>query len=161
VHRNLVLLFALLSAGPTIDEAAECVAHLMYSAALTPASALHLNRSIAMIYGQRGWENERISMGSLDLRGGGKLHAIYPTNEMKKVLNMFQSSYGLQEALQSMRSIMLSPQRADYRDRYLSSLSPGHRLAFMRYRASGILAPFSMDLSAFTTPNRYGLEFHA
>lgn len=49
---------------------------------------------------------------------------------------------------------MLSPQRKDYRDRYMSGLKPSHRLGFSRFRDSGILAPFSLDTSDFTEPNR-------
>ncbi|KAG5338829.1 hypothetical protein C0989_006060 [Termitomyces sp. Mn162] len=42
VNRNLVILYALLGSGPSIEQSAEMAIHLMYSSALPPAIATYL-----------------------------------------------------------------------------------------------------------------------
>lgn len=154
LNRNVVILFALLSHGPTIDEAAEFAAHLTYSAGLSEVSAAHLNRCLAIIYGQGGWEGQKVTSGCLNTRGVGQLHLLQFVGDMKDPLEMFVSNYTLSEALEHMRSVMLHPSRVDYRDRHSDILSPAHRMADAHFRKSGILASFSADTSHCTEPNR-------
>ncbi|KAJ7036561.1 hypothetical protein C8F04DRAFT_1337414, partial [Mycena alexandri] len=149
VNRNLVILFVLLEAGTDVAEAAELAVHLMYSAALTPAMANYVAQCTEKIYGTHGTES-----AVWDTRGIGKLRSLQWISDIQPALRMFRSKYHLVDALTSMRSIMWSPERVDYRDRYLSSLQPGHRLAFSRFRTTGILLPFGVDICHFTEPNR-------
>lgn len=147
-NRNLVILFALMSAGSNLEEVAEFAVHLMYSSALTKPMARLFYRCIAVIYNAATFDI------TLNTRGKGQLRAVQTADNVRLALATFLSSYDLETALNSMRSIMLNPRREDYRDRYLSGLEAGHRLSFSRYRKSGILVPFSLDVSHFTEPNR-------
>ncbi|KAF7345460.1 hypothetical protein MVEN_01564100 [Mycena venus] len=149
VNRNLVILFVLLTAGADVAEAAELAVHLMYSAALTPAMANYVRQCIETIYGTHGPQS-----GVWDTRGAGKLRSLQRMSDIQLALQMFRSQYKLQVAFANMHSVMWSPERVDYRDRYLASLEPGHRVSFYRFRTTGVLAPFSVDVGHFTEPNR-------
>jgi hypothetical protein len=151
-NRNLVILFALLSDGLALEEAAQLATNLMYSAALSPASATHMHKCVQAIYRQREWQGQTFPEGCLKLRGEGKINML---SDMQGPLDMLFSTYTLPTALQSMKSVMLNPSRVDFRDRHLAVLRPVHRLAFIRFRETGVLAPFSADLSQCTEPNRY------
>ncbi|KAJ7663898.1 hypothetical protein DFH06DRAFT_1393758, partial [Mycena polygramma] len=149
VNRNLVILFVLLNAGADVAEAAELAVHLMYSAALTPAMADYVRQCTETIYATHGAQS-----GAWDTRGVGKIRSLQWKSDIQLALKMFRSTYELPDALKSMRSVMWSPERVDYRDRYLFTLEPGHRIAFSRFRATGVLVPFTVDVRHFTQPNR-------
>ncbi|KAJ6621446.1 hypothetical protein B0H10DRAFT_2017320 [Mycena sp. CBHHK59/15] len=149
VNRNLVILFVLLTAGSAPEEAAELATHLMYSSALTPSMSNHVQRCIDIIYGSHG-----TMTASWDTRGPGKLRSFQRLPDVQPALQMFRSKYELSTALKSMADIMWNPGRVDYRDRYLAALQPHHRLSFYRFRTTGVLAPFSVNVDHFTQPNR-------
>jgi hypothetical protein len=150
MNRNAVVLHALLSAGPTLEEAAELAAHLMYSAALPRTSAAYFCRCINSIYGQDVWPGS----AHFETRGRGKIYMLQQVENLQLPLKMFLSNYTLTDALERRHAIMLHPSRVDYRDRQLGLLEPGHRMASMHFRKCGILLPFSHDTSHFTEPNR-------
>lgn len=154
VNRNIIILHALITAGPSIEEAAELAMHLMYSVALPRAVVAHLYRSVNAIYGQNAWKGQPIMSAHWNGRGKGELRAIQPEEDMANPLKMLFSSYSLPVALSNMREIMFHPDRIDYRDRHIAALQPSHRMAFMHFRKTCILAPFSYDTSHFTEPNR-------
>ncbi|KAJ6465152.1 hypothetical protein C8R47DRAFT_991632 [Mycena vitilis] len=149
VNRNLVILFVLLNAGADVAEAAELAVHLMYSSALTPAMADYVRHCTETIYGNHGAQS-----GVWDTRGVGKIRSLQWKSDIQLAMKMFRSTYELPGALDNMHSVMWSPERVDYRDRYLFSLEPGHRLAFSKFRTTGVLAPFTVDVRHFTQPNR-------
>lgn len=150
VNRNLVVLFVLLSSGLSIEEAAELATHLMYSAALTEAGAAYVKRCTGYIYNSN--RDDATSRRSLPTRGEGKIFP--PQTAFGRPTEMFRSTYDLATALRSMRSVVFDPARVDDRDRFLVGLKPAHRLALERVRQTGVLAPFSLNTSPFTQPNR-------
>ncbi|KAJ6568381.1 hypothetical protein DFH09DRAFT_1467346 [Mycena vulgaris] len=149
VNRNLVILFVLLTPGIDAVDAAELAVHLMYSAALTPAMADYCRQCTEAVYSVHGAHS-----GVWDTRGAGKVRSLQRISDLQPVLQMFRSRYILSTALASMRSVMWNPTRVDYVDRHLSSLEPGHRVSFARFRRTGVLASFTTDVSHFTEPNR-------
>ncbi|KAJ7574362.1 hypothetical protein C8J56DRAFT_979466 [Mycena floridula] len=152
VNRNLMILFALLRSGPSLDEAAELATHLMYSAALPAATATYWEECTS-IY--RKIEDGDMSFrASLAIRGGVKLHSMQTTMGVRHPLEMFQSTYSLRSALKSMRDVTLDPAALDNQDLFLSKLKPVHRLAFKKLQETGILVPFSSNTNNFTQPNR-------
>ncbi|KAF8880174.1 hypothetical protein BD779DRAFT_1100219 [Infundibulicybe gibba] len=152
VNRNLVALFALLDSGPSIEEAAELAIHLIYSCALTPRMETHLRRCIDKIYEDPGCDGFRNT--SFNMRGKGKLTIRQNAGGIDLVHTMLNSTYPLATAVNGMHKTMLNSQRTDYVERFLCFLEPHHRLSAMRFRKSGVLAPFSLDLAHFTQPNR-------
>lgn len=151
-NRNLMILFALLRAGPSLDEAAEFATHLMYSAALPSASASYWEQCLETIYGSAC--RDMAFRVSLVTRGEAIIHSTQTTMGIRQPLEMFQSNHNLRDALKSMRSVTMNPAAADNEDLFFSKLKPVHRLAFKRFRETGILAPFSLSTSNFTHPNR-------
>ncbi|KAF5385772.1 hypothetical protein D9615_002205 [Tricholomella constricta] len=149
VGHNLVVLWALLNSELAIDDAAELALHLMYSSCLTPNMAAFLSKSIDLITGLSPSKETAIPV-----RGRGELHARLTSDELGVTLDMLRSRYGVRAASYAYSKIMCSRERQDYTDRHLFALEPGHRLAFTRYRKSGILAPYSLDTSHFEEPNR-------
>lgn len=148
VGRNVVVLWALLNPDLTTDDAAEFALHLMYSSMLTPAMSNFLSQSLDIL---------RVltdSSNCINFNGRGTLKAILARGDLDITIEMLRSKYDQRAAMHAYRKIMCNPKRQDYTDRYLNSLEPAHRLCFTRYRNSGILAPFSLDISNFVEPNR-------
>ncbi|KAF8621874.1 hypothetical protein AX15_007432 [Amanita polypyramis BW_CC] len=144
-NRNLLILHALLSPGPSIEEAAELATHLMYSAMLPATGAAYLRRCVRATYGQ-GPKAGRLSFqSSADTRGKGKLYCMQLSAAIKRPLEMFFSVYEVDKASRSVRSTLWNPHRADERGKFLTSLQPGHRLAFIRFWETGESPSISLD----------------
>ena len=127
----------------------------MYSAALPQDGAEYVKRCIEFIYDTGGEFGADLSFQRcLDTRGEGKVYAVQPSTGIKRLLEMFHSTYPLSSALKSMKDTTLAPDRLDLREKYFAGLKPSHRMAFQRFRESGILAPFSLNTVNFTEPNR-------
>ncbi|KAF9267140.1 hypothetical protein L218DRAFT_856897 [Marasmius fiardii PR-910] len=158
INRNLVILFALLSAGPSLDEAAELATHLMYSMVLPPQSAAYLQRCVDYIYSSDISPQEQAMSFRVRLPTRGSCSVIYSTQTMMGVrqpMEMFcgQSLFSFSAAMKSMRCTTMQHDNADNWDWFLSKLLPAHRLSFKDYRDSGILSPFSLNTTNFMQPN--------
>ncbi|KAG5643369.1 hypothetical protein DXG03_001017 [Asterophora parasitica] len=149
VGHNLLVLWALLNPDLDIDAAAELALHLMYSSCLTSAMADFVSESIELIKNL-----PRTGQKAIPVRGRGKLIANLTSSDLGVALDMLRSRYGVRVASLAYAKIMCNRKRQDYTDRYVSTLEPSHRLAFSRYRASGILVPFATPISHFDEPNR-------
>lgn len=155
VNRNLVILFAVLGAGPSIDEAAELATHLMYSAVLPPGGASYLQRCIDFVYGFQPTDGDMAYRVALNTRGSARLFSMQSSVSMRQPLEMFQSKLDFHTALKSMRGKYADISNADEHERFLSKLQPAHRVAFGRYRKTGVLAPFAFETNHFTQSNRF------
>ncbi|GLB43235.1 hypothetical protein LshimejAT787_1301360 [Lyophyllum shimeji] len=149
VGHNLIVLRALLSPELAIDDAAELALHLMYSSSLTRDMSCFLSESIDFV---RGLPPSRDA--AIPCRGRGKLRPILASSDLEVTMEMLGSKYGIRAATHAYSKNMCNRQREDYADWYLMGLEPSHRLAFSHYRSSGILAPYSLDVSHFEEPNR-------
>ncbi|KAK2465500.1 hypothetical protein APHAL10511_002392 [Amanita phalloides] len=153
-NRNLLILYALLSPGPSIEEAAELTAHLMYSTMLPATGAAYLRRCVRATYGQSPKPGQLSFQSCSGTRGKGKLYCMQLATAIKRPLEMFFSSYDVDRASKSVQRTLWAPHRAEERVRFLTSLRPGHRLAFIRFWETGTLVPFSFGLGEFNHPNR-------
>ncbi|KAG6817139.1 hypothetical protein H0H87_012330 [Tephrocybe sp. NHM501043] len=154
VNRNLVVLYALLGPGPSIEESAEIAVHLMYSSALRPAIAAYLRGCVRVIYGDGANEGDMSFRCTMRTRGQGKLFSMQSTMAMRRPIEMLLSSYELRKGQQSMRKIVTDPKWVDDQDRVFANLQPTHRIALTHFRQTGVLAPFSFSTREFTQPNR-------
>ncbi|PPQ65509.1 hypothetical protein CVT24_010805 [Panaeolus cyanescens] len=159
LNRILVILCALLTPGPTIDESAELATHLMYSISLPETAASYVRFCVNQIYGEESIDGEMSFQASLKTRGQGRIYSVQPSVSVKKPLEMFASTYKRPKAFKSFSSAMQDPFHIDDRQRTLSGLQKGHRASLNRFWKTGILLPFSVDLSPFSCPNR--LMFNA
>ena len=153
-NRNLVILYILLTPGPSVEEAAELALHLMNSSRLTTNGAAYLRRCIHMIYGDAARDGDMTFQRTFLTRGRGKLYSVQPAMAIKRPMEMFLSQYELLRAKRRMKDVLLDPVRVDERHKFLSGIGPSHRLVHAYFWKTGVLAPFSLDLSAFTQPNR-------
>ncbi|KAJ3801075.1 hypothetical protein GGU11DRAFT_286187 [Lentinula aff. detonsa] len=155
-NRNLIILYALLNPEPSIDEAVELAIHFMYSAVLSAPSAAYLQRCLDDIYGQVDGCNSDFSFrASLNTRGKGRIYSFQTIAGVKQPLETFTSTtYSLATALQNRWEILDASENVDSWDRFLSRLRPSHRMAYQRFRETGVLTPFSVDTSRFMHPNR-------
>ncbi|KDR67698.1 hypothetical protein GALMADRAFT_1073578 [Galerina marginata CBS 339.88] len=154
LNRMFVILCVLLTPGPSIEESAELATHLMYSASLPETAASHIRHCINLIYGEDINDGEMSFQTTLKTRGSGKLYSAQPAASIKRPMEMFSSTYGLAKATNSMKETLQDPFQIDDRQKMLSTLSPVHRLALDRFWQTGVLAPFSLDLRPFKSPNR-------
>jgi len=159
LNRMLVILCVLLSPGPSVDEAAELATHLMYSAALPETAASYMKYCSNVIYGEELKDGEITFQASLRTRGCGRLCSAQPASSIKRITDMFSSTYGLNKAIASMRETTQDPLQVDDRHKTLTFLTPSHRVALDRFWNTGILAPFSLDLKPFKAPNKCGNGF--
>ncbi|KAJ6621452.1 hypothetical protein B0H10DRAFT_1945278 [Mycena sp. CBHHK59/15] len=124
-------------------------------AALPREGAEYVKRCVEFIYDCPAESEGDLSFQRcLDTRGEGKVYSVQTSIGIKRPLEMFHSSYGLSAAFGSMKDTTLHPTRLDSREKYFAGLKPSHRMAFERFRESGILAPFSLNTVNFTDPNR-------
>lgn len=153
--RNLIILAILLdttSKSPA-EEVAEAALHISYSAAVTKAQEDLVKTCHGRILSSNELEGRTRSWFS-----GSPCEMLrYELDEgtMAEAGRLLKSSYSLQEAKNDMHRIMMAPSRVDYRDRYLASLRPHHRVAHMKWRdGTGIVLPFGEPAGSFTEPNR-------
>lgn len=156
--RNLLILYALLRSGRSIEDAAETALHFWYSACLRPYDAAEMYLCAERLYESADTASASPTLdGTYNLRGGGKLHA-EQSLKANPSMRMLLSTYDMDVALADMRTIMLNPRRVDYRDRHLAALKPSHRVSWTRNRESGILSTFAADVADFSEPNRCVLK---
>ncbi|KAJ3893192.1 hypothetical protein GG344DRAFT_75265 [Lentinula edodes] len=168
--RNILILYTLLRHGHPLELAAETAVHFMYSAALRSSDSSELFHCIKTVYGDvlsvyqspmfrsfitRMSPND-MRKKSFVIRGAGSLSIAQSAVKLfGEPLAMLRATHTLKDSRKAMHDVMLSPQRVDYRDRYLSGLQPSHRLSFLRFRESGVLLPFAdVVLETFQHPNR-------
>lgn len=154
VGHNLIVLSALLSPDYSIEDAAEFALNLMYSTTLTPSMTSSISRIT-----QRLSNTPPSQIVDVPTTGKGSIQAIVRLQDLAPTLGMLRSSYDLQVARQGYHKIMLNSERKDFRDRYMAALKPSHRLGFSKFRESGVLVLFLLDIFDFIEPNRFESTF--
>ncbi|KAH6888999.1 hypothetical protein BKA70DRAFT_1235164 [Coprinopsis sp. MPI-PUGE-AT-0042] len=153
-NRNLLILYVLLTPGPPVDEVAELALHPMYSARLTSLASAYVRCCVSSIYGDLTKPAEMPFHRTFASRGKGKLHSTQPATSIKGPVEMFLSQFDLSKALRRRRYTLMDPHTVDNRHKILASLEPAYRLAVMHFWKTGVLSPYSFDLTEFTEPNR-------
>lgn len=158
VARNLIITLICLMV-PDRSEATQCALHLWYSALIRKSDIEILtSRILPMIEDV----NSKISSKAADTMLGktwtiGKNVCRVELSKQRwgELALYVQETTGLSaHDAQSIRAaVTLAPQRKDYRDRWLFSLQPVHRLGGSRFFDEGILLPFGISRAAFVVPN--------
>lgn len=155
--RNII--FLLIALVFDLDEASIMILHFWYSAFIPKIMAQRVKNKILPLIQDvcvkisntpnNSLQSKRFIMGSKTLR-------VVLTREQWMLLPVrLTVPVGLTaaKAKDIRNDIVLAPLRVDYRDRHLFTCSPSQRVAMMRYRTSGVLAPFGASLADFDTPN--------
>ncbi|KAK7036542.1 hypothetical protein VNI00_011475 [Paramarasmius palmivorus] len=154
INRSLVILYTLCASGPSIDESAELVTHLLYSRFLTPQQAGYVRSCVDYIYGSASGEGEGVGeegsgmsfRATLPIRaqekGKSSLSTIQTAVGPRQLLEMFSAKWDRDDAVRCIKD----EGTKDSWELFLSKLQPSHRLAFQVYRDSGVLLPFALGL---------------
>lgn len=156
--RNLILLLVALVVDKS-DEAVDCIIHLWYSA-LVRESDIHILQNrirplIEDICEKIKNKSSRTLLGKTWTFGHCSLRIVLDQSSWNRLLALFNQPTGLTaEQAQEIRATnTLAHSRRDYRDRYMSCLSPSQRISFNRFRQDGLLLPFGFPRHDFRKPN--------
>jgi len=168
VARNtILLLFALVTVGETITdnggrlEKAEMLMHLWYSAFIPRSTLLAMQnvvkpfiRDVCIKIADNS--SEKHLGKTWDFPSGRSLRLVLTKSqwfELEKLLDM-PDELTYQRATQIRHTVVLAPDRADYRDRWAyKEPTPFARVAKHRFREDGLLLPFGHPRIGYDTPN--------
>ncbi|KAJ6276567.1 hypothetical protein J3E71DRAFT_187021 [Bipolaris maydis] len=168
VARNAVILLLVLaslndktSSQPSSDSAVEALIHIWYSAFIPKSLATSLESEIGKLLGDsRTHTTEAVHEGMVrktwTFSRSKILSITLPPDKWPLVAEYLKTPAGLtqQSAKKIREAVMLSPERADYRDGwYYKDASPSMRLAKRKFRRDGLLLPFSHPRTDFDIPN--------
>lgn len=150
VCRNIMIL-AILGTIPDIEEAAEHALHLWYSV-FQPIS--YQTRILPRILESQTLQN--LTGKRAQLTHSTSMHTTFSTNTIAYLMDILRApALDPDVASNALNDIMNAPQRGDYRDRYYASIKPSHRVAFERWRSSGLILPFGAANAHLAIPNRW------
>lgn len=163
VARNAIfLLIFLVEDDPII--AAEHVLHIWYSALITePCQSLlqdKLRPMVKSVCDKIMHKPGSSLLAKTWLFGNASLRLVLSRDKWFSFLSYFDVPQGLtKDTAQRVRqAVMLAPERVDYVHRVMCLKTPPQRLGMFKFRADGILLPFSHTREEFTVPNP--LVFH-
>lgn len=158
VARNLILLLiALVVENP--DEAVDCMIHLWYSSLVRETDIDTLRKRIQPLIMDvckkiEDKPSERLLAKTWTFKGCSLRIALNKPS-WNRVLSLFNTPHGLtaDQALRIRAKNTLAYSRKDYRDRYMTFLSPSQRVSYNKFRQDGLLLPFGHPRHDFTQPN--------
>lgn len=158
VARNVVLLLVGLVADD-INNAAECIIHVWYSALLRKSAIDILQHRIRPLIEEVCNKLEGKAANSLLAKtwtfGQRSLRLVLTKSAWDALLAFAGNPDGLtkEQANEARQKVTLAEDRIDFRDRHLFLNSGHHRVALMRFREDGLLLPFGAPRDEFHHPN--------
>lgn len=156
--RNLILLLVALVIGNS-HEAVDCIIHLWYSTLVRESDIRILHDRIRPLIEDVCEKTKKKSPGTLLGKtwtfNHCSLRVVLEKSSWDRLLQIFNKPSGLtaEEALKIRAANTLAFSRRDYRDRYMSCLSPTERISFHKFRQDGLLLPFGFPRQDFRAPN--------
>jgi hypothetical protein len=149
--RNLILLSIL---GTIEDEAlaADVALHFWYSLLLPSGYKHHVKAAVAKFLDRlEGWCGPQPPFAL-----GPQSDVVFPLwpGVVKWLSFCADSSMTPEYAKQEYGEVRNRPSQKDYISRLYYNLKPSHRVAFQRYRQTGIVLPFSASVDEFTEANQ-------
>lgn len=158
VSRNLILLLVALVVGNS-DEAVDCIIHLWYSA-LVRESDIHILQTrirplIEDVCDKIKNKSSKALLGKTWTFGHCSLRIVFVQSSWNRLLTFFNHPTVLttEQAQKIRATTTLAHSRRDYRDRYMTCLSPIQRVSFNKFRQDGLLLPFGFPRHDFRRPN--------
>ncbi|EED14356.1 conserved hypothetical protein [Talaromyces stipitatus ATCC 10500] len=158
VARNLILLLVALVVGNS-HEAVDCIIHLWYSTLVRESDIRILQDRIQPLIEEVCEKTKNKSPGTLLGKtwtfAHCSLRVVIEQSSWNRLLQIFNKPSGLtaEQALKIRATNTLAFSRRDYRDRYMSCLSPIERVSFHKFRQDGLLLPFGFPRLDFRAPN--------
>ncbi|KAI0005245.1 hypothetical protein F4779DRAFT_633541 [Xylariaceae sp. FL0662B] len=158
VARNVIILLIFFVEKDAIA-AAELVLHVWYSALVTvPCHSVLLNKVKPMVESvcdKIAQKPGSALLGKTWKFGKSSLRLVLTRDNWLSLLSYFDVPQGLdKDAAQRVRQrVMSAPERVDYVDRAMCTMSPSARLGMAKFRQDGILLPFGQPRGVFTVPN--------
>ncbi|KAK7987452.1 hypothetical protein PG989_007767 [Apiospora arundinis] len=158
VARNLIILLTAL-VSQDIDETADCIIHIWYSALLRTSDLNLLQDKIRPFFeGVCEKIKDKAAtclLGKTWTFGERSLRVVLEKASWDKLLAYLEVPARLtpERACQVRAAITLADSRKDYRDRHMFLHSPPHRIAINQFRKDGLLLPFGSPRQAFQNPN--------
>lgn len=156
--RNLILLLVgLVVEDP--EEAVHSIIHLWYSALVRESDIDILHNRIRPLIQDicEKIKNKPSTtlLGKTWTFGTRSLRLVLEQSSWNHLLTFFDKPAGLTaEQAQSIRTAnTLAHSRRDYRDRYMSCITPSQRISFNKFRQDGLLLPFGFPRHDFKEPN--------
>lgn len=156
--RNVVLLLIALVVKE-VDQAADCIIHLWYSAFVRESDVDLLRHRIRPLIESVCDKIKDKRPESLLAKtwtfGRHSLRVVLERSSWDRLLSFVDLPPGLtaDRAREIRAAITLAESRKDYRDRYMYCQSPSHRIAFNKFREDGLLLPFGSSRHEFRKPN--------
>lgn len=158
VARNVIMLLIALTVD-NIDEAADCIIHIWYSALIRKSDLDILQQRVRPLI-EDVCEKIKSKLPSAILAktwtfGQRSMRLVLKRSSWDNMLFYMSIPEGLtvQRANQIRIAVTLAESRKDYRDRHLLLQSRSHRIAKNRYWADGLLLPFGSPRYEFKEPN--------
>ncbi|RLL98932.1 hypothetical protein CFD26_107683 [Aspergillus turcosus] len=158
VARNVILLLIALVVEE-VDEAADCIIHLWYSAFVRESDVDLLRHRIRPLIESVCEKIKDKTPESLLAKtwtfGRHSLRVVLERSSWDRLLSFVDLPPGLtaDRAREIRAAITLAESRKDYRDRYMYCQSPSHRIAFNKFQEDGLLLPFGSSRHEFREPN--------
>jgi hypothetical protein len=158
VARNVILLLIALVVEK-VDEAVDCIIHLWYSAFVRESDIDLLQHRIRPLIESvcRKIEDKTPEslLGKTWTFGQHSLRVVLEKSSWDRLLSFVDvpASLTAERAHEIRAAITLAESRKDYRDRYMYSQSPFHRIALNKFREDGLLLPFGSPRHEFREPN--------
>lgn len=158
VARNAILLLVAFSVED-IDEAADCILHIWYSAMIRKTDIAILREKVRPLIEEvcsktEGKAKDSI-LGKTWTWGQRSLRLVLMKGSWDTLLAFVDGPEGLtaRRADEIRVAVTLAEERRDYRDRHLVVLTPSWRIAKTRFRKDGLLLPFGSSRHEFQYPN--------
>lgn len=158
VGRNIILLLIAL-AVEDVDEAADCILHVWYSAFIRPSHVALLRRQVRPLIDEVVQKvrskSEESYLGKTWSFGRCKLRSVLKKSSWQHLLSCLDldASMTTEKARELRAGVAMAETRRDYRERQLFCQPYQHRLAVNKFRQDGILLPFGASRQDFTQPN--------
>ncbi|KFY28454.1 hypothetical protein V493_02929 [Pseudogymnoascus sp. VKM F-4281 (FW-2241)] len=158
VARNTIMLLIALTVD-NIDEAADCIIHIWYSALIRKSDLdilQHRIRPLIECVCKKNEDRKPSSLlGEILTFGPRSLRLVLEKSSWDNLLSYMDIPAGLtmERANQIRTAVTLAESRKDYRDRNLLLQTPSRRIAKSRYWGDGLLLPFGSPRLDFQEPN--------
>ena len=158
VGRNAIM-FLIALVVDNIDEAADCIIHVWYSALIRKSDLHILQQRIRPLIESVCEKIKGKTPTSLLTKvwqfGQRSLRLVLEKSSWDSLLLLMDIPEGLtaERAHETRRAVTVAELRKDYRDRHLLLQPPSRRIAKNKFREDGLLLPFGSRRNDFQEPN--------